>query len=139
MANSTTDTLLWHWDPIEERIYSKKQFEALEDETIKARCTDILWQNWIALCENPIQGRHIGNNPATNLPTYIDDPEPSQDVLLKQEEQQLKAYLNETDYQAIKCGELGLSMEEEYPESYQQRIAARARINEIEALLAGVV
>lgn len=42
---------------------------------------------------------------------------------------ELRAYLTQTDYAPIKCGELGLSMAEIYPELHAQRTAARARIN----------
>lgn len=45
---------------------------------------------------------------------------------------QLRAYLTQTDYAPIKCGELGLSMAEIYPELHAERTAARARINELQ-------
>lgn len=45
---------------------------------------------------------------------------------------ELRAYLTSTDYTAIKCGELGLSMVEAYPDIHAQRTAARARINELQ-------
>ena len=48
---------------------------------------------------------------------------------------ELKAYLSSTDYKAIKCGELGLLMSNEYPEDYQKRSEARAEINTLEAEL----
>lgn len=44
----------------------------------------------------------------------------------------LKAYLSSTDYAVIKCQELGLDMNSEYPELMQKRAEARARINELE-------
>lgn len=46
----------------------------------------------------------------------------------------LKDYLTSTDYMVIKCMESAVSMAEAYPEAYQKRAEARARINELEAL-----
>ena len=54
---------------------------------------------------------------------------------LEREIESLTAYLANTDYMAIKCGELGMSMSSTYPNEYMERIKARARINEIETLL----
>lgn len=59
-------------------------------------------------------------------------------MVLQMEMNQLESYLRSTDYMAIKCAELGLSMASEYPTEYTERIKARARINEIEALLASL-
>lgn len=61
--------------------------------------------------------------------------EPSTKEKLIQELAELEAYLRSTDYMAIKCGELGLSMMSEYPTEYIERQRARDRINEIRALL----
>lgn len=62
----------------------------------------------------------------------VEVPELTAEEQAKMEILQLKQYLSDTDYCAIKCGELGLSMQQEYPEIYQKRIDARARINELE-------
>lgn len=59
-------------------------------------------------------------------------PQPTAEEQAQSEISQLKQYLADTDYCAIKCAELGLSMANEYPEIYQKRIASRARINELE-------
>lgn len=126
--------IIWYWDPVEETVMIDTQYMALSED-VKARCKEITNYAWRQLIENPQPGKHIGNDPATNLPAYVDDPAPTQEELLKQEMQELKAYLSATDYQAIKCGELGLSMATEYPESHAHRTAARNRINEIETLL----
>lgn len=45
----------------------------------------------------------------------------------------LKAYLTETDYIYPKCLELGLDVNIEYADTIAQRIAVRARIQELEA------
>lgn len=45
----------------------------------------------------------------------------------------LKAYLSSTDYIYPKCLELGLDVSIEYADTVAQRIAARARIQELEA------
>lgn len=62
----------------------------------------------------------------------VEIPQPTAEEQAKQEISELKQYLSDTDYCAIKCGELGLSMATEYPEEYQKRIDARTRINELE-------
>ena len=126
--------ITWYWDPVEETVMIDTQLATKSDE-VKARIKEITNYTWRQLIQNLPQGKHIGNDPATNLPTYIDDPEPTQEELLKQEMSELKRYLSQTDYQAIKCGELGLSMATEYPDSHAKRTQARARINEIETAL----
>ena len=45
----------------------------------------------------------------------------------------LKAYLSSTDYIYPKCLELGLDVNIEYADTVAKRIAARARIQELEA------
>lgn len=52
---------------------------------------------------------------------------------------ELESYLYSSDYKAIKCGELGLSMKEEYPEDYDKRIEVRARINELRKTYPSIV
>ena len=46
---------------------------------------------------------------------------------------ELQAYLSDTDYAVIKCGELKLDLETEYPGLSEQRAQARAKINELES------
>lgn len=53
----------------------------------------------------------------------------------KEEYRTLNDYLAYTDWIVIKCYELGLSVSDTYPDEYEKRQAARARINEIELLL----
>ncbi len=48
---------------------------------------------------------------------------------------ELKKYLTSTDYCVIKSIELGTTIQMAYPEEYQKRIDARARINELEEIL----
>jgi hypothetical protein len=62
-------------------------------------------------------------------------PEPSQEELIKREIAELKAYLSETDYVAIKIAE-GEATADEYAEVLAKRKEARARINELEGELA---
>ena len=54
---------------------------------------------------------------------------------LDKEMNDLKRYLSETDYMAVKCAEKGISMASAYPEEYVKRQQARDRINEIRAIL----
>ena len=64
-------------------------------------------------------------------------PEKPQDVIQKEELEasiaEAKAYLAETDYAVIKCGELGLDLETEYPGLKAERQAKRDLINQAEA------
>lgn len=46
---------------------------------------------------------------------------------------QLENYLSDTDYAVIKCKELGLDIETEYPNLLQNRQQARDRINQIDS------
>lgn len=55
--------------------------------------------------------------------------------VLEMEMGQLDSYLRATDYMAIKCGEKGLSMANEYPNEFYRRQACRDRINEIREAL----
>ena len=125
-----------YWDPIDEACYVKTQLSRLSED-VKNRLVAILEDYWWSLIDkNSTEGKIIRNNPATNLPEAITPPAPSDEEKLQSELVELKQYLSDTDYQAIKCGELGLSMATEYPESHEKRSKARKRINEIEALLA---
>lgn len=46
---------------------------------------------------------------------------------------ELQAYLSDTDYAVIKCGELKLDLETEYPGLSEKRALARSKINELES------
>ena len=62
-----------------------------------------------------------------------EQPEPTEDELLKQKVSDLKFKLFETDYVVIKIAE-GEATAEEYSEILAQRKAWRAEINQLEAL-----
>lgn len=136
------DELLWYWDPTEERIYTDKQYEALTDGTIKKRLKSIPWKDWMALIENQEGGKHIGNNPDTNLPTFLEDTFTEEELLLR-EKAQLESYLQETNTEALLYVEKKLfssvSLLSSEAESYESvragRLQAYERIKEIEALL----
>ena len=49
---------------------------------------------------------------------------------LKADAEIAQAYLNSTDYMVVKCTELGLSMEDEYPDEYIKREDSRRIIRE---------
>lgn len=55
--------------------------------------------------------------------------------LAEREIWKLKEYLSDTDYCVIKCMDMGVSTAEAYPEVYQKRLNARARINELEEII----
>ena len=46
---------------------------------------------------------------------------------------ELQSFLSDTDYAVIKCGELTLDLETEYPGLSEKRAQARAKINELES------
>jgi hypothetical protein len=70
----------------------------------------------------------IKNNTVISIAT-----EYQQLSLLRREKEELLDYLNSTDYITAKCFELGLSVEQTYPDEFVLRNQARSRINEIEA------
>lgn len=75
------------------------------------------------------------------LPSPAPAPEPAQPTereLLEAEMDTLKQYLKDTDYCVIKCLETGLDIVTEYPSEVLKRSQARARINEIQAVLEAI-
>lgn len=64
--------------------------------------------------------------------SIIIEGQPPYHLLPEDEIWKLKKYLSETDWAVVKCMELGISMAEKYPELYQKRTEARAKINELE-------
>lgn len=51
--------------------------------------------------------------------------------MLQSELSELEGYLSSTDYMVIKCLEIGLIMQSEYPDDFTKRQQARDRINAI--------
>lgn len=86
---------------------------------------------WQELLNGQSQGKQIVSD-ETGYPILADPPSPSQSELDAQEIASLKAYLSSTDYIYPKCLELGLDVNIEYADTVAQRIAARARIQELE-------
>ena len=142
--------IIYYWDPVEETLMIDTQYETKSDE-VKARCTQITNYDWRQLIENPVQGKHIGNDPATNKPAYIDDPEPTQEELLQQEKFEKERYLESTNTQTILYLQqlmtpMPMSADgdsqpvmtaEEYAEMSAKRLEYAERIKEIDAALAG--
>ena len=54
---------------------------------------------------------------------------------LKADAEIAQAYLDSTDYMVIKCAELGLSMEDEYPDEYVKREDSRRIIREYRSMV----
>lgn len=54
---------------------------------------------------------------------------------LKADVEIAQAYLDSTDYMVIKCAELGLSMEDEYPDEYVKREDSRRIIREYRSMV----
>ena len=150
MTDEAKKALIWRWDPIGERIYTRKQFKALEDEAIKARCTSISLYDWQEIRRNIPAGKHLGNDPVTNLPGYIDDPAPTAEELLLEEKEEKQRYLESTNTEVILFLQqlmtpMSLGSEEVQPimsaETYAEmnvrRLQYAKRIKEIDATLAG--
>ena len=152
MAENTENTIIyWHWDTVEKRIYTRKQWEALSDETIKARCVDVPRSEWLSLVDHPVAGKHIDTDPETGKPIYIDDPPPTEEDLLRREKEEKQRYLEETNTETILYlqqimtpmpmtnGETSTPVmtAEEYSEMNTRRLQYAERIKEIETILAG--
>lgn len=106
--------------------------------------TDGLWRlkDTLALIREGIkpmpEGYQWNSDQSVIEPIPEPEPEPkplTAEELIQQELAELHAYLNDTDYGVIKCMELGLIYANEYPTEHEQRTTARARINELEALI----
>lgn len=91
------------------------------DKTIS--CSDADYESCLA----------IAKKEAYNGEVIIEEPSTKEKLI--QELAELESYLKQTDYMAIKCGERGLLMANEYPNEFAERQRARDRINEIRALL----
>ena len=152
MTDEERKNIIWHWDPVEERIYTVRQFENLHDQTIKTRCTDVSNYDWVQLLENPVEGKHIGNNPETSRPSWIDNPEPTAEELLQNEREEKRRYLEETNTDVILYLQqlmtpMTLSEDsaapvmsvEEYSEMNAKRLQYAERIKEIDAALSAAV
>ena len=151
MTDEEKKALIWHWDPVLERIYTRRQFEALEDETVKARCNHISLYDWQQIRRNIPEGKHLGNDPETNLPGYINNPEPTAEDLLREEKEEKQRYLEATNTETIlylqqlmtpmpmstDTSSQPVMTAEEYAEMNTKRLQYAARIKEIEATLAG--
>ena len=151
MTDEEKKALIWHWDPILERVYTRKQFEALEDETVRSRCNPISFYDWQQLRKNVPAGKHIGNDPETNMPTYIDDPAPTPEEELQQEKEEKQRFLESTNTETILYlqqlmtpmsldpGEeqQPIMTEAEYAELNSKRLEYAERIKEINTILAG--
>ena len=150
LTDDERKAIIWYWDPVEEAVMIDSEYEAKSDE-IKARCTQITNYDWRQLIENPVSGKHIGNDPATNKPAYIDDPEPTQAELLQREKAEKERYLETTNTQTIlylqqlmtpmlmsnDSTSQPVMTAEEYAEMNAKRLEYAERIKEIEAALAG--
>lgn len=116
------------------RIYKIK---TVNGETIKYKNTQAFCDEYSALAEQcNKQGLLLEDKgDYYEVVTIPPPPEPTQKEKLEREMNQLESYLKQTDYMAIKCGEKGLSMANEYPNEYYRRQACRDRINEIREAL----
>ncbi len=99
------------------------------------------WDEAMAYAESliPLAGSLFETQDARRNPPK---PEPEEPVLSEEEKQkqeleeaimEAKDYLRDTDYAVIKCTELGLDLETEYPGLKAKRQAARDKVNASEA------
>ena len=85
------------------------------------------------LIDGQAYGRRIVFHGTETVPTLEEPLPPTESELAEQEIRELKQYLVETDYIAVKLAE-GVATKEEYAEELQKRAEARERINKLEEI-----
>ncbi len=118
------DVIVTHHDAIE-GTRGKSHYEVTKVYPNGARDLKEIWD------EKPIEGREAWDE-YENILVYVPY---TQSELIKQEIDNLKRMLSDTDYQAIKFAEGAMSAEE-FASTKSKRIGWRAEINKLEAQLA---
>lgn len=93
---------------------------------------EITREEHMALMDGQAEGKVITFHD-DRKPTLEDPPPPTEEQIAEQKIRELKAYLSETDYVAIKIAE-GEASAEDYADVLAKRKAARAEINELESV-----
>lgn len=120
MLAGTKDGESWGFYFGDQKESLKKYFELTDDEHT-------------ALMRGQCQGKVIVFHD-DKKPTLEDPPPPTEAELAEREIRELKRFLNETDYVAIKIAEGAVSPDEseKYAEIIRKRKESRTRINELE-------
>ena len=121
MLAGTKDGKNWGFYFDDQKESLKKYFELTDDEHT-------------ALMRGQCQGKVIVFHD-DKKPTLEDPPPPTESELATWRIRELKSFLKETDYVAIKIAE-GVADSSEYEETLEKRRDARAEINELEKNLA---
>lgn len=121
MLAGTKDGKNWGFYFDDQKESLKKYFELTDDEHT-------------ALMRGQCQGKVIVFHD-DKKPTLEDPPPPTESELATWRIRELKSFLKETDYVAIKIAE-GVADSSEYEETLEKRRDARAEINELEKKLA---
>lgn len=120
MLAGTKDGKNWGFYFDDQKESLKKYFELTDDEHT-------------ALMRGQCQGKVIVFHD-DKKPTLEDPPPPTESELATWRIRELKSFLKETDYVAIKIAE-GVADSSEYEETLEKRREARAEINELEKKL----
>lgn len=120
MLAGTKDGKNWGFYFDDQKESLKKYFELTDDEHT-------------ALMRGQCQGKVIVFHD-DKKPTLEDPPPPTESELATWRIRELKSFLKETDYVAIKIAE-GVADSSEYEETLEKRRDARAEINELEKKL----
>ena len=124
-----------YWNPNTKGVYGDFQLPYRTEEEL-AQLIPIeedLWNDILDKVNN--QGKMLTVDEETKLPKVVDQPEPTEAEKAQIKIMELKDYLNNTDWKAIKASELGIPLSELYPDDNTKRSEARAKINELEKLL----
>ena len=119
MLAGTKDGENWGFYFDDQKDSLKKYFELTREEHM-------------ALMDGQAEGKVITFHD-DKKPTLEDPPPPTEEQIAEQKIRELKAYLSETDYVAIKIAE-GEASAEDYADVLAKRKAARAEITELESV-----
>lgn len=124
-----------YWNPNTKAVYGDFQLPYRTEEEL-AQLIPIEEDLWNEILDKVnSQGKMLTVDEETKLPKVVDPPEPTEADKAETEIRELKDYLNESDWKAIKASELGVPLSEIYPDDSTKRSEARAKINELEKLL----
>lgn len=150
LTDEQRSKIIWYWDPSKKRTLVDTQVAQLSEEE-QERLTPITNLFWHNLLKNLPAGKHIDNDPETNLPAYFDDPAPTEEELLREEKEEKQRYLESTNTETIlylqqlmtpmtmaaDSSSQPVMTAEEYAEMNAKRLLYAKRIKEIDATLAG--
>lgn len=104
----------------------------LEKDGLLDDYVELTNEEHMALMDGQAEGKCIVFHPGEK-PTLEDPLPPTEAEKAQQRIEELKTYLAETDYVAIKISE-GAASTDEYADVLEKRQAARAEINELESI-----